>query len=745
MKSIMKDIIVKNLFPDIIKIFVLIILVLILSGVSKNSIYSQSRYKTNDNGSDWIEPIILWNFSASGSDSIDQVSFHNAFNDIGFSPLHLSLEEFNNSELNKNMLIIVPGASSPSLSQKDADNIMRAVQKGARVITDGGGKLINLLKITLSRPARVKIIKDHVYSNSLLNWADAPSVPLFLNTSDKSFRELYTDSITGHPLGILKKSGSGMILLLSTLFDPISGKGYSRFPNLTNLVINEMHCIPLFKRRGVDAYFDPGYRYDIPVKKLVSIWSKWGIRAIHTAAWNMYDSPSYDYNLLINEAHKKGILVYAWLEWPYIGERFWNEHQDWRQKNALLKDAKLDFLFLMDLQNPECMTGALNDLKKLLRDDWDGIDIAEFSITGGVSDALAGPNSPKDFTGFNDETRKEFISLSGFDQVELFNKSSDHYWKKDSVGLDKFYKYRVLVNNRLLRYIVSSLDSVRTNDKRDWEFIFTVLDNSLHPEFDQLLGFDLASTIKLAQEFHSTLQVEDPASEWTRPPDRYQELANAYSGILGNTPFAIDINIVPVHPPTQKGFASGQPTGTELFRLYKISDIACGRVCFYSESTIYPNDWTILPFAMASDASIIEENNSWKIKSPHTVILRNFINKEQILLDGKPWECYDSNNIIIPNGEHNLTVVESQKKITNSENSLHLVGISDELINCFQTVKGIEIEYRSPARCIMTFNKIPGKIQLDGNSTSIKTMEADDNFILIVPSGRHKLQLETRR
>jgi len=32
----------------------------------------------------------------------------------------------------------------------------------------------------------------------------------------------------------------------------------------------------------------------------------------------------------------------------------------------------------MDLQNPACRKQAINDLSGLLKDDWDGIDLAEF-------------------------------------------------------------------------------------------------------------------------------------------------------------------------------------------------------------------------------------------------------------------------------------------------------------------------------------------------------------------------------
>jgi|CZKP01.1.fsa_nt_gi hypothetical protein len=691
---------------------------------------------------DPVEPIIVWNSSAVGEDSIDQLSFQNAFMSIGLLPAQISLSELSKTEFNSNMLIILPHATALFTTDQDMIRIQHAIKEGARVITDGSSKLADLLKIKLSSPVGVKIVRDLIYPSVHLHWADAPKVPLILNASDKSCRLLYTDPAAGHSLGILKNYGKGMFLFLSTLFDPVSGDGYSRFPDLPNLVVKEMHCTPLFQRRGIDAYFDAGYRYNIPVNKLVSEWKRWGIKTVHAAAWDAYLSPSYDYKLLISEAHKQGILVYAWLEWPYIGTGFWNNHPEWREKNALLKDAQLDFLSLMDLQNPACMKRALNDLSGLLKDDWDGIDIAEFSITGGVAGALDGPNQPTYFTGFNDMARKEFQSLYGFDQAELFNQSSVHFWKKDSVGLDNFYKYRVQVNNQLLKQIVASLDSIKIVNKRDWEFIFTILDNSLHHEFDQLLGFDLDNTLKLSKEFNVTLQVEDPQSEWTRPPSRYDQLAKTYAGLIGNIPLAIDINIVPVHPIEQKGFASEQPTGTELFRQYSFADNACGRVCFYSESSVYQHDWEVFPYVMASGTSVIKDKQRWRIQTPHTVIMHNPVNHGIILLDGKPWSCYSSEGIIIPKGDHVLSFRDSANVAEDKNNNFHLTGISDELISCTQSAQGMELIYQSPARCLITLNQLPGKVIVDGIPTSLKVLKENDNFIVFAPSGKHTINIK---
>jgi hypothetical protein len=732
----------KIFFFPLIKLLFLFLFLCTTVFPIQNSVpgYSNTR-NIIDSFSSPVETYLVWNSAAAGADSIDQISFKNAFSSIGLSPVQIPLSDLSKTIMHSEMLLILPHASASLLNDKDIARIQHAVKEGARVITDGSSKLTNLLKIKLSSPAGVKFVRDLTFPPLILQWADNPKVPYILNAKDKSFRSLYADSITGDSFGVLKNSGKGMFLFLSTLFDPLSGQGYARFPNLPNLVVKEMHCTPVFQRRGIDAYFDPGYRDDFPIKKLVALWKSWGIKAIHAAAWYIYEYP-YNYKLLISEAHKQGMLVYAWLEWPYIGLGFWNDHPEWRQKNALLKDAQLDFLYLMDLQNPACMKGALTDLSVSLKDDWDGVDIAEFSITGGVSQALDGPNEPKYFTGFNTTARNEFKSLYGFDQADLFNQSSEHFWKKDSSALYNFYKYRVLINNRLLRQIVTSLDSIKTAGSRDWEFIFTILDNSLHPEFDQLLGFDLPNTLKLAKEFHAALQVEDPASEWTRPPSRYDQLAKTYARINGDVPLAIDINIVPVHPDDQVGFASSQPTGVELFQQYSLSDNNCGRVCFYAESSVYPHDWDVMPYAMASGTSVIKGKGEWHISTSHTVIMRSPVERKEILLDGKPWSCSNNDGIIIPMGKYTLSFGGSINASAKKETALRLTGISDELISCSQIEQGIELTYQSPARCLITLNRLPVNIKVDGKTASLKVVKENDSYIIFAPSGRHSLQFE---
>src|SRR5947208_9164783 len=113
--------------------------------------------------------------------------------------------------------------------------------------------------------------------------------------------------------------------------------------------------------------------------------------ALHVAAWHFYapDAARDRYLArLIAACHRKGILVYAWLELPHVSEQFWNDHPEWREKTAVLQDAQLDWRKLMNLTNPDCFRAVSAGVKALVtRFDWDGVNLAELyfeSLDGAV-------------------------------------------------------------------------------------------------------------------------------------------------------------------------------------------------------------------------------------------------------------------------------------------------------------------------------------------------------------------------
>ena len=705
--------------------------------------FNHTAYSQNfSNGG--IETVLLWNSNALNEDAIDQESFLSTLESCGFKPIRRVIGDLTNHSPGPNTLLIIPHASARLLSAKNIKAIMKSLSNEITLITDGESGLSSALGIQLGKPVQVTDIVDHTLPELESHWPSHQHVAWISNFDEQKMKLLVSSGEQEYPLAVTKRFGKGECLYFSSLFDPISGKGFARFVNLPYYIVHILHRHPSFRRQGADAYFDPGYRFNVSIDTLTMRWHQSGIRAIHAAAWYFYAQTPYDYTKLIKAAHQNGILVYAWLEWPYVGKKFWDLHPDWRQKNALLQDAHLDFLYLMDFQNPLCFRTAMNDLSLLLENDWDGIDIAEFSMTGVGSEALQGPLHPEYFTGFTPAVRADFKKLHDFDQIELFDTISRHYWKKDSSALNIFYRYRVEVNNVLLNQIIHDLDSLNKARKRNWELILTIADNSLHPEFEQLLGFDMQNTLDLVQKYHLTLEVEDPYTEWTKPPERYTDLGKTFRRHLGDRPFIIDINVVPVHPPDQKGYSVAQPTGTEIHQLWKKAAAQSSRVCFYSEFTVFSHDWEILPWTMAALAEIRKEGRDLVINTPYTVAL-SFLNmKKDFFLDSKPWMCYNEENVLIPQGNHKLSFGNRHDTSTIQVPGIRLVSISDELLTCRRNGDSLEVTYSSPARCALMLSRRADIMMLDGATVDLPIIQNDKNIVVMAPPGVHRLLLVDR-
>ena len=697
-----------------------------------------AQHQSSRGRPDVTEAVVLWNRNATAADSIDQESYAAMMASMGFTASRLNVRDLDNAGLDEHTLLLIPHASSRSLSSKQVQRIVRAMEKGLRLVTGGESPLLSALHLKPGEPQRVSVVIDQNLPGNHLHWADRPRVSWIAGLPDASTRVLYADSVTGHSLVVAGGLGRGKYIVLATHLDDLSGKGYSRFPTMVNAIVRNLDCRPPFRRQGVDAYFDAGYRFSMPIESIATLWRAWGIRAVHAAAWYYNSTPPYDYKKLIDAAHRNGVLVYAWLEWPHVGEGFWNRHPEWRQKNALLQDAKLDFLHLMDLQNSDCMNAALDDLSRQLELDWDGVDIAEFTITGAGGEALQGPSRPDYFTSFGSPMRREFEAVAGFDPLELENPASQHFWKGDSIGLQKFYQYRKVVNNRLLRRVVEFILDLEKRGKRDWELIHTIVDNTLHPEFDYLLGFDLDATLKLVKECGVTLNVEDPYMEWDEPPVRYRRLRQTLLSLIPERPSMIDINVVPIHPLTQHGFASAQAIGTEFLQQLQIASERHGRVCVYCEWTVFDQDWPLVPHAMASGSTIRKSADGWEVSVPTTVTL-DVTGNGMLFNNGDPWPCHGSEGIVLPAGTHHLTFSKASASNISAQAELRLVAISGELLDCKAGFEGFEVTYSSPCRCLVSLSAYPKRILIDGSEVRLPVLKSQNSYVIVAPSGNHRL------
>jgi hypothetical protein len=688
--------------------------------------------------------VVAWVARATGEDSLDQLSLEAVFVSMGFRTERIRPARCEMAARDSHNVLVVPHASAARMTRNESRSLLAALGGGGGVlVTDGVSPLARMLGVVTGNPVRVEEIADLLRPEVRVRWPGDQVVPWIATYPKTGARVVYSDKIHNHPLAVIMTLERGRCLYIAPLVDPGTGRGYFRFATLPWVIAEGMHCRPALSRRAADAYFDPGYRTGVPADSLARMWRSRGIRGVHAAAWYASGSTPYDYSGLVEALHRNGLLAYAWLEWPYVGKAFWDRHPLWRQKNALLQDAHLDFLYLMDLQNPECMAEALRELKVLLTLDWDGVDVAEFTLTGAGREALEGPAMPEFFTGFTDFGRHEFSKEAGFDPMELFDPRSPHYWKADTSALKTFYRYRTGVNYAAERTIYSELRNSDREKGRSGELMLTIVDNTLHPEFDDLLGFSMNETVAITKQFGLTLNIEDPYTEWSRPPDRYTALGRYYRRLLGEKPFMIDINVVPLEEDRKGRFSTEQPAGTEFLQLWRSASGETDRVCFYSESSVYEKDWRLLPSAMAGRGSVKGEQGDLRVEGPTTVTLRCEPGEWKVQMDGEPWPARGDSEITVPAGNHRIRLSQRVAEEKGAE-GIHLLSITGELYGARWIGDSLAVEYRSVGRCALGFDTVPARMTIDEKPALLRVYRAGNGCVIIAPPGRHRCAVSRR-
>src|SRR5207302_8795736 len=176
--------------------------------------------------------------------------------------------------------------------------------------------------------------------------------------------------------------GRGQVLALAV--DPLAGgrDGHELLPEAGRLAVTFTGAPAGPARTGAEIYLDPGGLHN-GVKGTPQELARRlaGVRAVHIAGWNAdYQDPkfNYDYGALIDALHARGVLAYAWLEPPFVSERFWLEHPECREKTATGRDALVDWRRLIALEDATCFRLASPVYSRVVTAyPFDGVDVAE--------------------------------------------------------------------------------------------------------------------------------------------------------------------------------------------------------------------------------------------------------------------------------------------------------------------------------------------------------------------------------
>jgi uncharacterized protein YdaL len=684
---------------------------------------------------------LKWDPKASGGGLNDQTSFASALKSINIEIDTLSGDTI--GSLDNYNLLIVPYNTVEHLANRDYDRITDFIERGGNIITDGKTDLAKELGITFAVSSiPVQRLRDQLY----------PEDPLVLKVPETMFRydvnqddEIFcSDERTEVPVVIGRHRVRGKFLYFGMRFDPVSNEGFSRFPYLAEYIEKYFHLRPIVRREQVEMYFDPGLRRNMSVEDLVKRWTADGVRVIHVAGWHEYPTWTYDYARLIKLCHANGILVYAWLEPPMVSQKFWHEHPEWREVNAKGDSIPPMWRYVVALTDPEC----LRTVKGIYRDfltgyDWDGVNMAELYFESG------GPQTPKLLNPMHHSARTEFKRKHGFDPALLIDSTSEYFWKSNPPAWKLYEDYRVETIARLHEEFLTLIDSVKQS-RPYLDVVVTVLDNINNPVLRTDLGVDIKRVIGLMKKHDFVLQVEDPESEWSKDPRRYEKLGRQYIDLIGDsTRVMLDLNILPFRQdkvPTQ--FPTLFQTGVESYQLVRSAAFGTHRSTIYSEATVRPQDLRRFPYAASARATIDWDNeHGWNIATPFPVVLQLPKNVSTLLLSPGGTIFSDNGEFLLPAGAYKAEPkVQSPTEIGDMPVGGVLLSLTGDLMSVSTSTTNVTFAYKSRRRCIASFNHPPYSIIIDGRETSIQAVEGFRRFSVMLPQGDHHVTaiLETK-
>jgi uncharacterized protein YdaL len=667
--------------------------------------------------------LLLDNPEAGGAWRRDILSYASVFHGAG---IHVDIQnttDFSTVPAHINLLII-PEASAGILTEMQIPVILQALENGRlSVITGGASLLADELNIQTGEEDMIVFSPEDIFYPGVdITWNPPRPCPVFEAPETAEF--IYRDHETGNPLMVSAPYGKGRFLYLGPHFDGETPEGESRFPHFLTHVFRSLNVFPLLRGWGAEVFFNPAEREDIAVEDLIRAWRMSGIRVIHAAAWQVFPEWSYDYSRLIHLAHNNAMQVYAWIEPPFVHDKFWQDHPEFREKNALGEDADFTWRLPAAMGEPSARAAALREWQRLLTEyNWDGVTINHLGFNS------RWPLAPETATPFSASVRRGFLEQNGFDPVELFKPSSSHYHPAHQKDLKKYLEYRQSLSREYLEELLNMLAELSSNRSEEREILISYDARRPDP------GIDLSGIEELNDDYSLTWQYIPQESEgWIPPESLFDALQVRINPVSSSKPFA------PAAP-------TCYPTGTGLYNRLLFLKNQGQRFILFSESSLYEVDAHMLPFLYSSGHHQTWSSDSVLIHSPHSgeIVFSNRKIKS-ISVNGRMSANFSKKHFLVPAGHISLSPKESgaSRLLRSLKSRARVVDFSGDILKTRTGWRGLAVEYRSEKNAYLVINQMPSVIRINGKKSNIQLEKGLKGWTLPVPAGHNRTEIITR-
>lgn len=671
-----------------------------------------------------------WIMSVTGS---HYPGIARALSTVGFQVREVSAEGYGAPPRKLPSLLIIPEKEGKQLAPSLGQSILHDVEGGMPLLLDGSTPLGDDLGVkSLGTRSVITRYRWSSYADEPVRLPGRLAYPRF--QASPPLHVLALDPARKAPLVVSGSRGQGRFIYSAIPLEPQEGMVFQYLPFLAQAIVDELHVAPTLAANNLCAYVDTGGEPKVDPEVVAAQLKSWSVREVHLGAFYGSEEFKQFAPRFLAAAHRQGIAVYAWLEYPMVSTEFWNQHPQWREVTAAGHPAIMDWRYHMALEDPACFQAVAELTRRLVLDyDWDGVDLAELYFEG----APGIFKDPEDFTPMHPTFRRMFQARYGVDPLKMFNPESSKYGSLNPKLGRELQDYRVELITQLTQEFLETLASCQTQ-KPYLQTTLTIIDALRDPTVTERFGVDPARLLELEKKFGFAVEIEDPYTVWNSSPDRYQAIGEHYRPQLQpGTPFSIDVNVVDREPP---GRPLDKPRGLELYELVANVAAHVDLITLYAFSTFSPDDMRLVPFVLGAQQMTGGTPEEGTVRAQRQIIWRTDTRGRTVYLDGKEWPCRSDSQVLIPAGEHKVSTGPQARSA--GQNALRIEGVNGTILEAEQSGPHVILTYESRGRCYITLNRTPTTVLCDGVRSAGEVLGNGGRVCLVLPQGRHTVQLE---
>jgi hypothetical protein len=542
------------------------------------------------------------------------------------------------------------------------------------------------------------------------------------------------DSKHRSPLVVSGILGQGRFIYSAIPIEPQDGMVFQYLPFLAQAIVDELHIAPVLSADNLGVYVDTGGEPSGDPAVYVAQLKSWSVREVHLGAFYGSESFAAYAPRFIAAAHREGIAVYAWLEYPMVSTEFWNQHPEWREVSASGHPAIMDWRYHMALEDPACFQAVAELTRRLVMDyDWDGVDFAELYFEG-MSHIF---KHPKDFTPMHPTFRAMFHERYGVDPIKMFHRGSSMYGGRNPKLAGEMQEFRVELITRLTQKFLEVLASCQTK-KPYLQTTLTFIDALRDPTVTERYGVDPDRLLALQNKFGFAVEIEDPYTVWNSSPDRYRAIGEHYRPRLQpGTPFSLDVNVVDRIP---AGRPLTKPRGLEFYELVANVASSVDLITLYAFSTFSPDDMRLVPFVLGAQQLNGGKAEEGTVSAQRQLYWQTDTRGRTVYLDGREWPCRSDSQVLIPSGVHK---VQARPQAGSAgQETLNIESINGTILGAERSGPRVSLTYESRGRCLVTLNRRPTTALCDGAPGVGEVLENGGRVGLVLPQGKHTVVME---